>query len=63
MKIIKIIFYVILISSININLIFAEDFNSWLASFKIYAMEKGVSKKTLDKTMSKVIFLPKVIDF
>ena len=61
MKIIKIIFYVILISSININLIFAEDFNSWLASFKIYAMEKGVSKKTLDKTMSKVIFLPKVI--
>ncbi len=63
MKIIKIIFYVILISSININLVFAEDFNSWLASFKIYAMEKGVSKKTLDKTMSKVIFLPKVIKY
>ena len=63
MKIIKIIFYVILISSININLIFAEDFNSWLASFKIYAMKKGVSKKTLDKTMSKVMFLPKVIEY
>jgi len=63
MKIIKIIFYVILISSININHIFAEDFNSWLASFKIYAMKKGVSKKTLDKTMSKVMFLPKVIEY
>ena len=63
MKIIKIIFYVILISSININHIFAEDFNSWVISFKDYAMEKGISKKTLDITMSKVKFLPKVIEY
>ena len=63
MKIIKIIFYIILISLININPIFAEDFNSWVISFKDYAMEKGISKKTLDITMSKVKFLPKVIEY
>jgi len=63
MKIIKIIFYVILITSHNIKPIFADDFNNWLTSFKIYAMKKGISKKTLDKTMSKVTFLPKVIEY
>ena len=61
MKIIKIIFYIILISLININHIFAEDFNSWIISFKDYAMEKGVSKKTLDMTMSKVNFYQKLL--
>ena len=63
MKIIKIIFYVILITLNNINIIFAEDFNSWVISFKDYAMKKGISKKTLDMTMSKVKFLPKVIEY
>jgi len=63
MKIIKIIFYVILITSHNIKPIFADDFNNWLTSFKIYAMKKGISKKTLDKTMSKITFLPKVIEY
>ena len=63
MKIIKIIFYVILISLNNINPIFAEDFNSWKISFQEYAMKKGISKKTLDETMSKVKFLPKVIKY
>ena len=63
MKIIKIIFYIILITLNNINIIFAEDFNSWVISFKDYAMKKGISKRTLDKTMSKVKFLPKVIEY
>ena len=63
MKIIKIIFCIILISLNNINPIFAEDFNSWIISFKDYAMKKGISKKTLDITMSKVKFLPKVIEY
>ena len=63
MKIIKIIFCIILISLNNINPIFAEDFNSWIISFKDYAMKKGISKKTLDMTMSKVKFLPKVIEY
>ena len=47
MKIIKIIFCIILISLSNINPIFAEDFNSWVISFKDYAMKKGISKKNL----------------
>ncbi len=63
MKIIKIIFYIILIFLNNINPIYADDFNSWIISFKNYAMNKGISKKTLDKTMSKVKFLPKVIEY
>ena len=63
MKIIKIIFCVFLISLNNIKPIFAEDFNSWIITFKDYAMKEGISKKTLDKTMSKVKFLPKVIEY
>ncbi len=63
MKIIKIIFYIILITSNNISSVFAEDFNSWINSFKVYAMKKGISKKTLDETMSYVKFLPKVIEY
>ena len=63
MKIIKIIFCIILISLNNINPVFAEDFNSWVISFKDYAIKKGISKKTLDITMSKVKFLPKVIEY
>ena len=63
MKIIKIIFFIILISLNNIKYVFAEDFDSWVISFKNYAIEQGISKKTLDKTMSKVKFLPKVIKY
>ena len=63
MKIIKIIFYFILISLNNINPIFADDFNSWKISFKKYAIKKGISKKTLDETMAKVKFLPNVIKY
>ena len=63
MKIIKIIFYIILISLNSINHILAEDFNKWKISFKDYAIKKGISKKTLDMTLSKVKFLPKVIEY
>jgi len=63
MKIIKIVFYLCLISLINTKIILAEDFDSWVFSFKNYAMKKGISKKTLDETMSKVKFLPKVIEY
>ena len=63
MKIIKIIFYIILISLNTTNIVIGEDFNSWVISFKDYALKKGISKETLDKTMSKVKFLPKVIKY
>ena len=63
MKIIKILFYTLLIYLNNFTNSFAEDFNSWVVSFKEYAINQGISKKTLDKTMSKVKFLPNVIKY
>ena len=63
MKIIKILFYIFLISINNFTPSFGNDFNSWIISFKEYAIKQGISKKTLDKTMSKVKFLPNVIKY
>ena len=45
MKIIKIIFYIIVISCSYSKPIFAEDFDSWIISFKEYAIKQGISKK------------------
>ena len=63
MKIIKILFYIVLFSLNNINIAYTDDFNNWLTSFKEYALKEGVSKKTLDSTMSKIKFLPNVIKY
>ena len=38
------IIYIILIFLNSTNHIFAEDFNSWVITFKDYAMKKGISK-------------------
>ena len=63
MKIIKILIIVFLISFTNTSFALAENFNDWLISFNKYALKEGISKSTLDKTMSKVKFLPKVIEY
>ena len=63
MKQIKIILCICIISLINFKIVLAEDFESWVLSFKNHAIKKGISKKTLDETMSKVKFLPKVIEY
>jgi len=63
MKIIKIFICIFLISLVNINNILADDFDSWIISFRNYAIKNGISKKTLDTTFSKVKFLPKVIEY
>jgi len=63
MKINKIIFYIFLLSLNNFTLSFGEDFNSWKITFKEYALKQGISKKTLDKTISKFEFLPNVIKY
>ncbi len=63
MKIIKIIFYVFLFLITYLKPVVANDFNSWIISFKNHAMKNGISKKTIDKTMSKVKYLPKVIEY
>jgi len=63
MKIIKIIFHVFLFLLAYLTPVVANDFNSWIISFKNHAMKNGISKKTIDKTMSKVKYLPKVIEY
>ena len=63
MKIIKIIIYILIISLTITKPSIGDDFNNWLISFKEYAIKEGASEKTLDKTMSKVKFLPKVIEY
>ena len=63
MKIIKIIICLSIISLNSVNANTTEDFDIWLISFQDYAIKKGISKKTLDITMSKVKFLPKVIEY
>ena len=63
MKIIKIfISIIIFFFYLPVN---AEDssFNEWLKNFKIYALKKNISEVTFDKAMSKVVFLPKVLQY
>ncbi len=63
MKIIKILSFIVLITLNTFNQASSEDFQSWVISFKDYALKNGISKETLDSTMSKVKFLPKVIEY
>ena len=63
MKTIKILFFTIIISLNSFTISFGEDFNSWVISFKEHAIKQGISKDTLDRTMSKVKFLPDVIKY
>ncbi len=63
MKIIKIIFYIFLISLNNFTTCYGDDFNSWKITFKEYALNQGISIETLDKTISKFKFLPNVIKY
>ncbi len=63
MKTINNIICIALISLIGINNALADDFDSWLTLFRDYAIKNGISKKTLDNTLSKVKFLPKVIQY
>ena len=38
-------------------------FEDWLFTFKIHALKNNISEKTFDETMSKVVFIPKVIKY
>jgi len=63
MKIIKTLFCIVILSLNIFTPSFGDDFNTWLISFKEYALKQGISKQTLNKTMSKVKFLPNVIKY
>jgi len=58
---INIIFYLFFIFNFAYSQV--ESFEIWLKSFEKIALEKGISKKTFDQTMSNVKFLPKVIKY
>ena len=63
MKIIKYFIILLLLSTVDI---FAENetsFNKWLIDFKVHALKNNISESTFIKTMSDVVFLPKVIKY
>jgi len=51
--------FFLLLSPLKAN----EDFNEWLESYKKYAMQKGVSKETIDIALKNVVFLEQVIKY
>ena len=63
---IKIITYICLIQILFFNsFIVAEesDFNSWLSSYKKYALDKGISPETIRVVFKNVKFLDLVIKY
>ena len=40
-----------------------ENFETWLASYKKYALKKGISQSTIDTTFKNVKFLEQVIKY
>ena len=63
MKLIKL---VLLFLILNLNISFANnssDFNKWKSKFKQIALDNNISEITIDLTLSKVRYLPKVIQY
>ncbi|MDA8537674.1 lytic murein transglycosylase [Candidatus Pelagibacter bacterium] len=63
MKTIKIIF--IFYSFFFLSPLMSSDitFDEWLKEFKMYALKNNISEETFNKSMSHVVFLPKVIKY
>ena len=63
MKLIK--YLIILFLFFGGSSLYADDqsFDNWLKNFKIYALKNNISELTFNKTMSDVVFLPKVIKY
>ena len=63
MKMIKILF-IIFFTTISFPLSSGEpSFETWLVDFKELALKKNISEETFEKSMSQVVFLPKVIKY
>ncbi len=61
---VKTLLFYLILSFLFLNNIFsskAEDFNTWLESYKTFALSKGISQKTINKTFKNVKYLEKVI--
>ena len=59
----KYIFIILVIFSNSIASANDVKFNEWLIKFKRQALKSGISEKTYNLSMSKVIYLPKVIKY
>ena len=53
----------LLIVGLTFNTNAQENFDTWLASYKEYALKKGISQKTIDTTFKNVKFLEQVIKY
>ena len=63
MKIINL--FLVLCLLLNTSSTFANniEFESWIKNFKLYALKKGISQKTLDVVLKDANYLPKVIEY
>ena len=57
----KIIIYSLSLCILVIKSSFAMDFESWLDSYKKYALKKGISQKTINIAFKNVKFLDQVV--
>ena len=53
----------LLIVNLTFNTNAQENFDTWLTSYKEYALKKGISQKTIDTTFKNVKFLEQVIKY
>ena len=59
-KILFIIFFTLIFSPLSSG---EPSFETWLKDFKKIALKSNISEKTFEKSMSRVVFLPKVIKY
>jgi len=63
MKLIKLIFFIFFFLNTNVLLANDLDFKNWLKSFKLRALDEGISQNTIDDALKNVKFLEKVIEY
>ena len=63
MKLTRIILIITVFSYTNCLANNPEGFNKWKSKFIKNALNENISQITIDKTMSKIQFLPKVIEY
>ena len=63
MKKIKFFLFINLLFILTISKLSASDFENWKIEFKKYALNQGISQKTLNEVIDKSQFLPNVIKY
>ena len=63
MKLISTLILILFVSLSNSYSDNIDGFNKWKKDFKQLALKNGITEKTFETAMSKVQFLPKVIEY